>query len=879
MSKKLFSFMLAFLLLLPAGIYATAEDESAVTQIGDLNVRFLDAIGVFDSVNLGDITAPVTRAEAAGVIVEIMAESFLDLSPTSDYFSDVAPDDPAAKQIYAAVRLGVLNGFDDGTFRPEEALTIQQVAKIYVSMLNYTYQAESKGGYPTGYLSVAAGLGLLNGIDQNSQAVSRIDFARITANALEVDMVIPLSYGENAEYEIQKGRNMLTEYLGVMKARGKVDANSRGGLRGMESTSEGNVRINGELYAQGNTTASELLGLSVDFYYLNTDNSIPEILYLAPRQYSSIMLTAQDMDGIERGNGRFVLSYTIGDQSDEIEVSFAADVIMNGGVMLDVDAEDLVPNSGYSRFIDTDADGIYDLVQVTSAQTVHVSGIDARTKKIYDENANCYDFSEAKEITVTGEIGDFAGITMGNVVSIYETADGKYVRIVVSTKSVEGVLEEITNEGTRGFYRIGGNQYEVDSGLWEKMQEQKNSADSPNSSIIIPEAGLSYRFILNIDNVIIDVESMQSELVQYGFLCGFDSKSNIDSNVSVKIMTESGEFKIYTANETMLTTYGTDGIAVKEKLEGSQLAKHPVFYNGDIFKPQLIYFRANNKDELVSVETAADATAVGFDNTRFSYDGAVTNEYFRTPGDVFNQWAVDGNTTVFSVSCINGVVDEKKSAIVDLVHAVRYTAKFYDADETGVARVVLLEEGETPGTVSEHATLIEKSRTVYENDEECVRIKGYNQGQVVNYIASESIAERAKALTPGDIIRPKVTSSGELTDFEMILDKNLADPDAEETFILPTSGLDAIFVSVYGLARYKSDKGIVLSGLEEGSTKVMNFNGTVTKTYVVEAKPNGDAIITSGSSNDILAIPTGDGASKVYIQRRYNCNYLVVIYK
>ncbi len=872
MRKKLLCFVLAFTLLFSACATVIAK-ESMASQIGDLNVRFLEAIGVFDSVDLsGNVTAPVTRAEAAGVIVEIMADSFLELSPNSNYFSDVPSNYTYAQQIYAAVRLGVLKGFDDGTFRPEDSLTVSQVAKIYVSMLNYTYSAESKGGYPSGYLSVAAGLGLLSGVDQTTQSVSRIDFARITANAMEVDMLLPSSYGDKAKLELYRGRNMLTEYLGVVKARGTVEANNRGGLRGAQNTNKGDVRISGELYAQGKTAAEEMLGLKVDFYYRDTDDYNPEILYIVPRQYESIMLTAQDMDGIEKENGQFIVSYHIGDRLDEIKVSYAADVIMNGGVMLDVEPEDMVPSSGYSHFLDTDEDGIYDLVQVTSAQTVHVSGVDVNGHKLFDKDSNCYDFSEAKEITVSGEVGDFGGITMGNVVSIYATADGKYVRIVVSTNSEEGVLEESIDEGASGLYRINGKQYAVDAGLWKKMKKQQENGAAAGQFVVIPEIGIAYRFILNADNVIINIENVKSDMLQYGFLCGFDVKEgSIGNKVPVKIMTETGEFKVYTAEKVSLN-------GMNKKLDGTELAKRAEFYNGEQFEPQLIYFRSNNKDELISIDTAVDASSVGFDSMNFSYDGFINNDYYRIPGDVFTYYAVDANTTVFSVSHVNGVVDEKKSNVIKLVNSTRYTAKVYDVDETRVARILLIEEGASPGTWSDDAMLVDKSRLGYENEEECVRVKGYCAGQVVDYIVSEDIIDRAKSLSAGDVIRPKSTTSGQLTDFEMIVDNNIGEPDANESFNIPVAGLDGIFVNVYGLARYKSDKGIVLSDLDPQKA-IANFSGSITRIYTVESRRNGTSVITSGTMNDVLAIPTGENASRVYIQRRYNCIKLMVIYK
>ena len=51
--------------------------------------------------------------------------------------------------------LSMLQGNGDGSFSPEEETTAEQAIKILVCALGYEPMAEEKGGYPTGYLTVA----------------------------------------------------------------------------------------------------------------------------------------------------------------------------------------------------------------------------------------------------------------------------------------------------------------------------------------------------------------------------------------------------------------------------------------------------------------------------------------------------------------------------------------------------------------------------------------------------------------------------------------------------------------------------------------------------------------------------------------------------
>ena len=76
--------------------------------------------------------APVTRAEALKIL---LAASQLSLHPTleSDVslsFGDVRPDDWFAGIVNQAVRLRLIDGYEDGTFRPAASITRAEAAKL-----------------------------------------------------------------------------------------------------------------------------------------------------------------------------------------------------------------------------------------------------------------------------------------------------------------------------------------------------------------------------------------------------------------------------------------------------------------------------------------------------------------------------------------------------------------------------------------------------------------------------------------------------------------------------------------------------------------------------------------------------------------------------
>lgn len=76
----------------------------------------------------------VTRAEIVAIIVRALG---LNETDSNKLFSDVSGDEWYAKSINAAVEAGIINGYDDGTFKPNVYVTREEVAVMVVRALKY----------------------------------------------------------------------------------------------------------------------------------------------------------------------------------------------------------------------------------------------------------------------------------------------------------------------------------------------------------------------------------------------------------------------------------------------------------------------------------------------------------------------------------------------------------------------------------------------------------------------------------------------------------------------------------------------------------------------------------------------------------------------
>ena len=88
----------------------------------------------------------VTRAEFAAMVTRAMG---YDKSRWENKFSDVTPDEWYYGDVLAASGAGVIDGFPDGTFKPDGIITHEQAVKILVSIYENEYAVNPSGDMAT----------------------------------------------------------------------------------------------------------------------------------------------------------------------------------------------------------------------------------------------------------------------------------------------------------------------------------------------------------------------------------------------------------------------------------------------------------------------------------------------------------------------------------------------------------------------------------------------------------------------------------------------------------------------------------------------------------------------------------------------------------
>ncbi len=223
--SKVLAVVLAFAMALSMVSFAAYTDVAAGDDCEEA-VTVLSALKILKGYEDGSFKpeATITRAEFATVVIRMLGLADT-ATGSSAVFTDVA-DHWANGAIALAAQQGIVNGYGDGRFGPEDPVKYEEAIKMVVAALGYTPMADANGGYPGGYQVVASQKGILAGISgaKAGQPASRGVVAQLAYNSLTVPLMEQTGYGTQTNFETVN--MLLLNKLGVTKFEGVVTATS-----------------------------------------------------------------------------------------------------------------------------------------------------------------------------------------------------------------------------------------------------------------------------------------------------------------------------------------------------------------------------------------------------------------------------------------------------------------------------------------------------------------------------------------------------------------------------------------------------------------------------------------------------------------------------
>lgn len=169
------------------------------------------------SVMVGDETGDlkldktITRAEMAAIICRIsgMEQSAKEVKAGASVFSDVPKDHWAAGYIQLAQQNGIINGYPDGSFMPEQEVSYAETVKMLIAVLGYLPKADAMGAYPHGIFMVANELGMTTDLVILSEKPAiRSDIALLVYRAMDIPLLMQVTFGPDPEYQVMGNRTL-----------------------------------------------------------------------------------------------------------------------------------------------------------------------------------------------------------------------------------------------------------------------------------------------------------------------------------------------------------------------------------------------------------------------------------------------------------------------------------------------------------------------------------------------------------------------------------------------------------------------------------------------------------------------------------------------
>jgi len=213
--KRIVSLVLALSMVL--SLFSAAFAASTLKDITGTKyesaVEALMELGVVDGYPDGTYLPEnvVTRAELSKLLVTAYGLSqAADVASGTTPFSDVAGN-WAAGYINVSSDYKFVNGYPDGTFKPNETVTYAEAITMCLRVLGYAKEVDSKGTWPTNYIAKAQDLKLNKDLEFTSynDGATRGNIALLIWNMLRTKMWTVVGESEGDGLESRANTEML----------------------------------------------------------------------------------------------------------------------------------------------------------------------------------------------------------------------------------------------------------------------------------------------------------------------------------------------------------------------------------------------------------------------------------------------------------------------------------------------------------------------------------------------------------------------------------------------------------------------------------------------------------------------------------------------
>lgn len=766
-SVQIMTLLLTLCLALPAVSAATipadvegTNYEQAVTELLQFHIITGYEDGSFQPENT------LTRAEFSAIIIRALGlEDAISTVEGQTQFTDVPAGYWGAGYINMAQQMGIINGYGDGRFGPDDKVTGVQTLKMLVCALGYQVLAEQNGGYPNGYLSAAGQIRLMAGADFDyNQPISRGNAAIVVQNAMDVEILEPDYSGEGSMQTT--GETLMSKLCDMLDLEEKQGIVTNDGITGLTQESTINpdrISIDGEVYDLGSESAQGLLGYSVTFYVERDTDVIYSIV--KDRKNETLTIRAEDISEVSGTEIRYVPSDNRSGSARRAPLSADVPTIYNGRYFKDAAPQDWQNETGSLTLLDNNGDGNYDVVFVKDYVNYMAGGTEGThiKLKVFSDNGdsrflgNDYIDTEDTEITVRTLDKDGAEIALSEIkadqiLSVYASKDGKYVSVVPSSETISGTVEELSVDGDAV---IDGKTYPM----------AKNTKGAYLALLQPGDEGTfwldadGYLTAMHVTRVGYDVQSIDDEMIT-SYLLDLDPGNALGETVRLKVLSN---LRDGTRRENIFTlsrNVSLDG----EKMEPAEVAD--ILMQDDSIGCPILY-KINGSQEITKLyrfESAGDSAARVYSEANRAFD---------------TMYSLDDDTIAYFVDPQDDS-EVYDNADVKLQDGKRYQVQVFDPsdammidEETVNLRnrifVISVYLAGVEQTDTDMPMLVQSvSQSLDSGGDIRYTVKGLSGEEMVSYPLSEDVQNKASRIQLGSLMTYTLNGLGEIKSFKVV---------------------------------------------------------------------------------------------------------------
>lgn len=300
----------------------------------------------------------ITRSEFINAAVHLIGLGSETDYPGTSVFYDIEREN--YPWVYIAAELGIVNGFSDNTFRPDAALSYNEALAFVLRATGWAQYAEAVGGFPAGYIKAASKNALKpDRAIKNAAALTRAEAADILFNVLGSSVCD--TNGISSDKEIyESGDTVLKKYHNLNEKNGIVTANKITSLTG-KGIGSNTVTIDNESVYLTSGDYGSYIGYSVWYY---TDENDCIVYMYKDRKNRETVFDIEDFCGYENG----CIKYYAGKKTVSETVSNIYSVLKNGKYTDENISELFNISDGYVILLSNDNDSIYDYIYINEYQ-------------------------------------------------------------------------------------------------------------------------------------------------------------------------------------------------------------------------------------------------------------------------------------------------------------------------------------------------------------------------------------------------------------------------------------------------------------------------------------------------------------------------------